>query len=507
MEQALRARSLSSASARRKRIQEREGERQKARTEARQRALALQDLSDPDSQSGSDDDTPGSSHSREDSVETSSEYSLNTPNDTPQPQAMYETTPPLGGGSKPALQVVVPETPVDGKQQDIPQSEPAPKLHASLATFSDFQYDRFSMIVDSPAELVPSPVSDSDAQESFCEVATPVSYRLPRGRPAVVSITSKSSSSKRRNSSAASSLFQQATQRAATMPPDLPARSPRRLSQSSQKSGFLASEAAPFQVPELPPNAMYMIANASRDSLAISTHSAEPSSRPHHPRKPSMPLLSAAFKSSHARMSSIKGLVSPSISGRPNSRSDRPRTAAADEMTFQTVPTNLNEPPPPSRNRISHRPSTSYASVRSGSVTALPTPPAEPRTHLPEQQMSRENSPSPEGYVPRKKSFSNLRKRSESISNTIKFISGAKKGSRDSKLPPTPTAAVPPLPSHMNMNMRKSVDLRHFPSPPPPIPSPRDQLRKSVTNANYSPFPSGYAGGSKQGMIGLGIRT
>lgn len=505
MEQALRARSLSSASARRKRIQEREGERLKARNEARQRVLALQDLSDRESESGSDDETPESNHSREDSVETCSEYSLNTPDDTP--HSMNQKTPPMAAITKPSLHVVVPETPVDGKQQDIPSSEPAPKLHASLATFSDFHYDRFSMIAESPVELelIPSPVSDSDAQESLCEIATPVSFRQPRGRPAVVSITTRSWGNRNRMSSPASSLLHQATQRSSTMPPDLPARSPRRLSQSSQKSGFLASEAAPFEVPELPRNAMYMIANASRDSLAISTHSAEPSTRPHHPRKHSMPLLSAAFKSGHARMSSIKGLVSPPMSARPISRSDRPLTAAADEMAFETVPSDLNEPPPQSRNRSSHRPSTShasfsYASVRSGSVTALPTPPAEPRTHLPEQRQSRENSPSPDAYVPRKKSFSNLRKRSESISNAIKFVSGSKKGSRDSRLPPTPTVA-PPMPT----NMRKSVDLRHFPSPPPPVPSPRDQLRKSVTNANYSPFPNGYAG--NKGMVGLGIRT
>jgi hypothetical protein len=518
MEQALRERSLSSASTRRQRIQEREELRQQAKKEARERVLALQDLSDCESRSGSDDENPGSNHSREDSYETSSEYSLNTPDHTP--QAMYDKNSAFTDINKPALRVVVPETPVDGRQTDTAiDSEPAPKLQASLATFSDFHYDRFSMIVDSPAEILTSPVSDTDEQESLCEVATPVSYSMPRTRPAVVSIvSSKGSNKKRRTSSAASSLLQQATQRSATTPPELPARNANRLSQSSQRSGFLASEAAPFRVPELPSNAMYMIANASRDSLAISTHSAEPTTaRPQSTRKHSMPLLSAAFKSSHSRMSSIKGLVSPSISNpRASTLSSnfqsRPRTAvAADSMSFETVPADLNEPLPPPR-QYSHRPTTSYASsIRSGSVTALPTPPpqSEPRTLYHQQQTPvhtpREGAPSPEQNPRRKKSFSSLRKRSESISNAIKFVSG-KSGSsnRDSRLPPTPNANVPPVPSIRDS--RISQDLSTFPSPAPPVPSSRDQLRKSVTNANYSVFPSA-AHHSGRGIIGLGIRT
>ena len=516
MEQALRERSLSSASSRRKRIQEREEQRQKTRKDARERVLALQELSDCDSRSGSDDDMPGSGHSRHDSCETSSEYSLNTPDHTP--QAMYDKN-SFADANKPTLRVLVPETPVDGKQTESNvDSEPAPKLHASLATFSDFQYDRFSMIVDSPAELLTSPVSDTDEQESLCEVATPVSYSMPRSRPAVVSIvSSKGSNKKRRTSSATSSLLQQATQRSATMPPELPARNANRLSQTSQKSGFLASEAAPFRVPELPSNAMYMIANASRDSLAISTHSVEPTTaRPHSTRKHSMPLLSAAFKSSHSRMSSIKGLVSPSV---PSPRASthlsniqtRPRTAVtADSMAFETVPANLNDPLPPPSHHTRHRPTTSHSSsARSGSVTALPTPPPQAESHTLQQRHSKPYTPreatvSPELSARRKKSFSALRKRSESISNAIKFVSGKSNGNRDSRLPPTPNANVPPVPAVRDSHL--SVDMSTYPSPPPPVPSPRDQLRKSVTNANYSVFPSA-AHHSGRGIIGLGIRT
>ena len=135
-------------------------------------------------------------------------------------------------------------------------------------------------------------------------------------------------------------------------------------------------------------------------------------------------------------------------------------------------------------------------------MTALPIPPAELRAHTTDYPQTREDSPSPEFNMPYKKSFQTLRKRSESIGNAIRFVSGAKKGTRDSKVPPTPTA-VPPLPS--GMDYRKSVDLSNFPSPPPPMPSPRGQLRKSVTSAHYSPFPDSYSG--NKGIVGLGIRT
>lgn len=517
MEQALRERSLSSASVRRKRIQEREEQRQQARKDAKERVLAIQELSDCDSRSGSDGDHPGSNHSREDSCGTSSEYSLSTPNDTP--QAMGDKTPSYVDDRKQPLRILVPETPIGGRQQSTSDSEPAPKLQASLATFSDFHYDRYSMIVDSPAELLASPNSDLDEHESLCEVATPVSFSMPRSRPAVVSIVStKGPNKKRRTSSAASSTLHQVMQRSATMPPELPVRNANRLSQLNQPSGFLASEAAPFEVPDLPSNAMYMIANASRDSLAMSTHSAEPTStRPKQTRKHSMPLFSAAFRSSHSRMSSIKGLVSPTISSpRLSTNMDvqsRPRTAVADSMSFETVPADLNDPLPPPRHSTTHRPATSYASssTRNGSVTALPTLPphggVRPLHH--HQHTPRENSPSPELNPRRKKSFSTLRMRSESISNAIKFVSGSKRNGggsvRDSRLPFGPSSDAPPVPTRMT-DLRMSTDLSSFPSPPPPMPSPREQLRMSVTNANYNPFPTGYSSGPR-GMVGLGIRT
>jgi hypothetical protein len=536
MEQALRERRLSSASIRRQRIQEREEQRLQAKKEARARVLVLEELSDCESQSDSETDNPGSGHSREDSCETSSEYSLSTPHDTP--QAMYDKTNSALDDSKPPLRVVVPETPVHGRQLSNSDTEPPPKLQASLATLSDFRYDRFSIFVESPAEIVTSPVYDTDEQESLCEVATPVSFSMPRAKPAVVSIVSnKSSTTKRRTSSSASSMLQQATSRSATMPPELPTRNANRLSQSSQRSGFLASEAAPLQVPDLPPNAMYMIANASRDSLAISTHSAEPTmaaptTRPRQSRKHSMPLLSAAFRSSHSRMSSIKGLVSPALSN-PNPRSSqidvlRPRTAIASEsMSFETVPADLNDPLPIPRPYSHHRPSTSHASsVRSGSVTALPTPPLPPSErqtrqqtpYMPQAQTPREKNTSPEPNPRRKKSFSSLRMRSESISNVMKFVSGGG-GQRNSRMPPAPSNDVPPVPSApATVNMSKSsskrastvsADLGPYKTPPPPMPtqSPAGSVRKSGAGmGGYSMFPTGYGAGSR-GMVGLGIRT
>lgn len=595
MEQALRKRSLSSASARRKRIEQREQERERIRTEARQRVLALQELSDDESQPTTDDDMPASSHSRDDSVETSSEYSLETPDNTP--QARYDKTPAIE--SRPTLHVLVPETSMD--IQPDKESSPEPQLQASLTAFTDFQYDRFSIMVNSPLELLPSPASEPDEPETPCEVATPISYSLPRVRPAVVSIKSRSTSSRTpRTSSSISSLLPHAVQRAATMPPELPTRSTRRLSQVSTKSGFLASEAAPLQVPELPRNAMYMIANASRDSLAMSTHSVEASLRQHPPqtRKNSMPLLSAAFRSGHARINSIKGLVSPtfpsstssstSARDRPGSSSQhtrsfqasshnnqqpliRPRTAVpastpADDLSFETVPADLHYPPTLPRHHLP-RPSTSHNARPSSiySMTALPVPPpADPlplhsnnnpldtsvayhrhnaghTPHLPSSTSRAATTPSPDLSIKRKKSFSMLRKRSESISSALKFARKGGSSARDSTMPPPRSPAEPAVPSipHQHSSIsgggaaghafRKSVDLmRSFPGSPlasthssasgggakvdsvgaktPPGSMREKETRKSALGfgGGYSMFPSV---GGRGSVVGLGIRT
>ncbi|KPI41026.1 uncharacterized protein AB675_7955 [Cyphellophora attinorum] len=361
MEQALRARSLTSASARRKKIQERESEREQTRKEARERALAFTEISDEDDTGSVSDEEMVTIHSREDSVETVSEYSPMTPDEAH-----------LDSG-KQKLQIVVPKDSSAGDEHVQPparDTSPGPKLKAALTNFADFHYDRYSMIMDAPVELVQSPTSDPDELETPCEVATPVSFRLPQMRPAVISIVSNN---KRRPSSGSSS-FNRSLLRSATMPPEIPLKSSRRLSQMSTmstNSGFQASEATPLTVPELPRNAMYMIENASRNSIALSASGVpvtEPT-RPSQSRKSSMPLLSAAFKSGHSRFSSIKGLVSPtntsptsSISHarpesllrhqtRPSTSLSRPRTAVApsaavDDLSFETVPADLNDPLP-----------------------------------------------------------------------------------------------------------------------------------------------------------------
>ena len=495
MEEVLKARSLSSASARRKRIQERQEEREKTRSEARQRALELVELSDEeDSYSAFDEDMASGPHSREDSVDTVSEYSPMTPEDVS--SSMYDRLLSTGPRLKPDSQIVVPGQ----KREKVAQSSardpsPGPNLKASLQNFADFNYERYSMFVDTPVDIMQSPTSETDEPETPCEVATPISYRLPQSRPAVISI---SSNKKRRTTSSASSV---ATHRSSTLAPDLPERSSRRLSQISAKSGFLASEAAPLSVPELPYNALYNIANASRDSIALSTYNTLPADsaapRPVQTRKNSMPLLSAAFKSGHARINSIKGLISPTGSSPTSSIShhrpesllrhqteptggfSRPRTAVAsstpaEALSFETVPADLNQPlPPPRMSNAHHRPSTSYAAARSTSIysmTALPTPPANDSRPNPlesaqsyestygkpvSQQDTRESSnPSPELSMRRKKSFSALRSRSQSISNAIKFVkkgtsgAGPASSARASYAPPLPSE--PPLSTTYN---------------------------------------------------------
>jgi hypothetical protein len=286
-------------------------------------------------------------------------------------------------------------------------------------------------------------------------------------------------------------------------PPFPPPRSEKRLSMMSTRSGFQACEAKPVEIPNLPDNAMYMISNASKDSLSqYSRHS-------HVPRKSksSVPLL-AAIKTSQARMSSIKNIIKtptharvPSMiaASRPDSRSSgsRPPTSAADAINdnynpFETVPANLNEPTKRTsywpRPKSSHRPSTSgVSSISQQSVTALPIPPPEVMATDPTPQ-------TPGGSMRRKKSFSSLRKRSESIGQAIKFAAMKKPNSRPEDMTSPPPVPLIQTPATRN----QSFDLKNFPTPP--LPSPRS--RKSV--ASYSPFPPSPRVG---GPVGLGLKV
>jgi hypothetical protein len=480
--------------------------------------------SSPSETESSDSDDMEHTRERQDSVSSPSESSVATPNETPAAftKQTTDSAEPIAV-EKPQLHLLLPGSPMDTGSI---HPSPAPKLQASLVALADFTYDRYSMILDtpkpmaSPTETVSTPdLEFDDYTPSPVEVATPISISS-KVRPLVISISPRSNK-KRRTITAQSPLSQTRSQ----SPPPPPPRSARRLSQSSTKSGFLASEASLMQVPDLPDNASAKIAHASRDSVAWSIKSRD-EKRPMH-RQSSQPLLTA-IKTSHARMSSIKSLIrspvhqtSSSISSsRPESRSCRTPTSAADVMDdniqpFETVPANLYDAPKP-RPHTSHRPyqpSISSTKSRQLSVTALPMVPSVPEPPQTADDAASQKS----GSMRRKKSFSNLRKRSESIGQAIKTVATKTMSNaghtpklsqqfptlkRETTFPP-PIPIVPASKSHQT---KPSVELSAFPTPPLPSPSPilGGRNRKSV--ASYSMFPSTpKLGPDRKSSIGLGL--
>lgn len=545
MDQILKARKMSSASARRKRIQEREQEETRAQEryiEHKRRIMLYDHLADRDSlrtDSDEDNDSDASQHKRRESVTTPSECSVVTPNDTPTPPSVFEKVQSDTARSsvvpkKPQLHLVLPDSSVDTTGFSIMQPSPGPKLQASLVARSDFIYDRYSMLIDlpnpstSPAETVSTPnlEYEDDHSPSPVEIATPVSISLPKTRPSVVSISSRSN--KKRTTITVQSLLSQERRSQSPQPPSPPARSIRRLSASSTRSGFLASEAQPLEVPNLPSNASSLIESAKRDSVALSLSG---DGKKAMQRKSSQPLLSA-IKTSHARMSSIKSMMKspthnpcPSASSsRPESRSSRPPTSAADIMNdsfqaFETVPANLYDPPttPWYRPRTSYhpsRPSTSSTASRQPSVTALPTLPN--LTSYNSYHGTTEAEPHPV-QMRRKKSFSSLRKHSASISQAFKSVASKSTGTAGhtpslSQHQQQDIPSLPPLPQPPTLvrpRQDSTVDLSSFPTPPLPSPNPSisaksGRSRRSV--ASYSMFPpSPNVGDETRGGYGLGL--
>ena len=525
MDQVLKARKLGSASERKRRFLEREQEESHTKElyiEHKKRIMLYDHLadqpSDSESASESDDDSDISRHERQDSVTTPSECSVITPNDTPCAPSAFESTvlDAMMSSEKPQLHIVLPQSLYGTRASPLLDMSPAPQLQASLSAPSDFRYDRYSMLVDapivnvSPTDTITTPELDSDDDLSYSpvEIATPVSISLPKTRPAVISISSRSNK-KRRTITAQSPLVLETRSLSPEAPPP-PLRSVRRLSAcstrstSSARSGFLACEAQPMMVPELPSNASSIIASAHRDSSVISLNG--DGKRSH--RKSIQPLLSS-IKTGHSRMSSIKSLMksptqdrSPSVTSmRPDSRSSRAPTSAADFMddsfqAFETVPANLYNPPAP-RPRTSHhlaRPSTSLTGSRDFDVTALPAP-LSFNSHRTVTEPAELEHP---GLARRKKSFSNLRKHSESIGQAFKFTSKNKSSAGHTPklsqhISPVQAPPMPQAPSIVVSHKSQTTELSNFPTPPSQ-PSPNPSLgarstrsRRSV--ASYSMFP------------------
>ena len=496
MDLVLKARKMSSASARRKKIQERQQQQELDREKfaEHKRRIMLYDyradrlsthIDDLVYNAADDADSDAEQSDRESSAGTQSERSALTPDDT------LHSKPRFGQSSTmvhaiTGLKIQIPDEDEVLEQLHFNEDglilppSPKPVLQASLATLSDFRYDRYSMLLDSPLSETLSPEEESDFTFSPIETATPISYQQPKSRPSLISIVSITHQSKRRTTSLQSPLSQTVPQAAE--------RPSKRQSTSSTRSGFLAAEATPFEVPSLPNNAFEIIANASQESLPISVKE-RPKSRSE--RKSSMPRLSTAL--SQARMSGIKSLIKTPTSltptpanrmsiSQPQSHSSRPSTAnvAADVTSIVKQPTAAA-----STNNIQSitRPTTAHiaSTIMTGpnntmtALPCLPTPPADDEATDP--MVGRP-------AMSRKKSFSALRRRSESIGQAFKGLSKTTT-KHDVPMPPTPKKS-------------QTFDLSSFPTPPLPSPQTLKSSASSIASSRTR---------SSSGFFGLGLRS
>ncbi|KAJ4503750.1 hypothetical protein HRR83_008768 [Exophiala dermatitidis] len=499
MDQVLKSRELSSASVRRRKFQERQQQNALEREKMRERKRMMmiydpveEELDDFGASSRDEMDSGTRQCERRSSIETPSECSVSTPDDTFLNRAAFGQCSAYGANVKPTEMLEggddrVPTAP-NYSFVTIPPPSPAPVLQASLATLSDFRYDRYSVFLDSPISELLSSDSETEETLSPVEVATPVAFSLPKSRPSLISIACTSQHHKRITSPLPSPLSQSTSQQ-----PERPAK---RRSISSSHSGFPAAEATLLEVPDLPASACEVIANASanasQESLVLPLPSR--SSRSKGDRKSSLPRLSIAL--SHARMSSIKTLIKTptTLTGsRSSSRSSvnisRPSTAcqpAADQILegddpmASTIANNLAH-----LQRSTTTTSTS-STASQVNMTALPTPPAD------------DSPPDPLTAIPhmgprKKSSFSVLRRRSESIGQALK---GFGKSSTRAEAPaPLPLASAP---TSTTPRKQYPLDLSAFPTPPLPSPRTGTSSAASFTSASIK---------SSDGAVGLGLKS
>ncbi|EXJ91599.1 hypothetical protein A1O3_00147 [Capronia epimyces CBS 606.96] len=495
MEQALRSQKMSSASARRRKFEERHQQNalERERIQEHKRRLMTHEGT-AEVMEGSDDnpadnmdldveadvDVDAGRFDRESSVETPSERSVLTPDDPfPNRTAFTRYT-----GVTPS-KIVLPEqedtTPmaVDDSGVVVPLPSPRPVLQASLATLSDFRYDRYSVFMESPPiSEVMSPEVEPDETFSPIEIATPVSFSQPKSRPSLISIVGGSQESRRRPSWVQRSISDTITQ--------LPGRPAKRRSTSSSRSGFPAAEATLFEIPDLPANASEVIAdaNASEESLAIRGKTLKSRAE----RISSLPRLSTALN--HARMSSIRNFIKT-----PSSVADtRPFSRSSSYMSPPSTPSLSGGEPALGKHATASSSSSALATLQRpttamsitsttsfANMTALPavrTPPAE--DHMSDALSTKLN-------VPKKKSFSTLRRRSESIGHAIK---GLGKTTTKHDVP------LPMLTGMMTPTNQQPLDLSKFPTPP--LPSAR--LEKRSTASLTSTLT-----GSSAGDVDLGL--
>jgi hypothetical protein len=477
MDQALKERRLGSAAARRKKMEERERERQqrhqKMSGEARERKIKeLLDHSSDDEDLDEENDNATSGTTSEpdldyaSSVQTPSDSSLLTPDDLPSPLVVRRRKPnqnfvgDVTGGAPGQLQISLLVDSQQNKNNTIhveSPSSPSPVLQSSLVTLSDWNYERFSAVLN------PDKVQEDLAAEDFqypyspIEVATPISYSLPKVRPSVVSICSISSNRKSQTP-----------------------KSPKRETHLSRQSAFPASEATPFRLPSSPTKPSRTSSNAYPESQLQKSY---PQGAKFE-RKSSAPLLTGTSRfsrteplrkadqmvsaSPHIRKTDHLRLSPPMPGSMHGLRSNTPLSPQESEHCRTSMPFD---------RRVEHnlrRPSTGYGQVSQQSQPSTNTTPA--TTSKPSAL-----------HIARKKSISALRSSSESIGQALRSVKA--KG----RLSIRPDVDTPPVPILIMPKPDQSLDLSFFPLPPP-----RSSLRTardSVTSSASSPVIGGLAWG------------
>ncbi len=461
---------------------------------------------------------------RESSVETPSERSVLTPDES-FPSRMRLGNSGLENGRPLGLKIQELEEEAAMLRMDLDDSRvvvppsPGPVLEASLATWQDFRFDRYSLIVDSsPSDgMQSSPELDTDESFSPIETATPISFQQPPSRPSLISIVSISQQGRPRAKPSLPSPLSPAT-------PSMSGsglRVKKRSSTSSSHSAFPAAEATLFEVPDLPAHAFERIANASQESLPLSILSSsvrELKSSSRAERKSSVPRLSAALN--HARVSSIKSFIKTPTSAthsrsfsRPSSHTSRPSTSSiissgeafplmknaafstssGNIASVQRQPTSLSI-----SSSTSHASYGGHSSSNNNAMTALPslpTPPAEDDDNDHDHDHASDPLAS-QRSMQRKKSFSALRRRSESIGHALKGL-----GKMTTKAQEPSHVVTPAMPTPRRSAFPQ--ELSRFSQPPLPLPSPPSVSSiASSWNTTMRNISS-----SSGGNIGLGLRS
>lgn len=502
MDAALKARKLGSATARKNRMQERQFQQQQAHQERQDRKRQI--MYDSQHSDDSDNDSVFSASSNPDlefSAETPSEYSLRTPEDSsPELELGSQDVRVKIGNSThdelAELDVVKQGT----KELDtfVTNSHSGPKMQATLTTVADWNYDRFSLLVD-PTEAnrgieiedeedATSSSDDSSDDFSPIEIAVPVSYSLPKSRPAMVRImtTQSRSQSLRINKSNASRPVGRrhvSEQLLSNLTHDaFKVGGPRAFEASNSSRETLGSVS-------------YSASLASKDENSFSRSASQTSCSDHGSKSPkrksSLPLLFGNSKTGHSRMSSIKKFIRSSTLGPPSGGQlhagvpQRHPSSATLETHFEGQRSSMEQIRETVVDEVV-RPKT----ARAPSPLLAAHVPALPSTAWPTRAESITRPPNTNSDLNKEKPGSKLRPRSGSIGQALKSLSTAPKRS-DSSMPPVPTIQIP---------QPQQIDADSFPTPPPL--TPRNPRRTS----HYSPFPPTPNKRTSSMAVGLGLR-